>query len=189
MHVSAIGIWWGTAVTLLLLIVPTLTALVLDRRSLDGDRVWAKPLKFEFSLAIHFATLAWLAANLPPAIVNDWPFYDAVLISVAATAFEIVYICIQAARQQRSHFNIGTPLLKLLYGLMAIGAMIITAAAGLVGVLLLLCETPSVGSGIKMGGGVGLMAGAFLTFITAFRMGGAMTATTAASKTAPQGCL
>lgn len=80
----------GTVGTLLLLIVPTLTALALDRRLLDGDRILAKPVKFELSLAIHFATLACLATTLPTAIMDDWPFYDAAVVSVAATAFEIL---------------------------------------------------------------------------------------------------
>lgn len=172
---SAIGLWWTTALMLLLLMVPTLIALIMDRRELDSDRVWAKPLKFQLSLAVHFATLALLAQDLPTTVIEDWPFYGGAVLSVVATVFEILYIGIQAARQQKSHFNFETPLTAMLYGLMAIGAVMITAAAALVGILLLCCETPSIGYGLKIGGGVGLIGGTALTFVTAFRMGATMT--------------
>lgn len=89
---SAIGLWWTTALMLLLLMVPTLIALVMDRRELDSDRVWAKPLKFQLSLAVHFATLALLAQDLPTTIIEDWPFYGGAVLSVVATVFEILYI-------------------------------------------------------------------------------------------------
>ncbi|MFN9505205.1 MAG: hypothetical protein ACK57J_11715, partial [Rubrivivax sp.] len=38
------------------LLLPSLGALMLDTRQLSGVSVWAKPLKFELSLALHWAT-------------------------------------------------------------------------------------------------------------------------------------
>ena len=62
----------------------------------------------------------------------------------------------------------------MLYGLMALGAVVITLAAGIVGMSLLASETSTIGQGLKIGGGVGLLLGTVLTFVTAFKMGGAM---------------
>ena len=171
---SAIGLWWWTAVAIALLMIPTLVALIIDRRTIDGDRVWAKPLKFELSLAVHFATLALLASFLPASVAYGGPLRDAAVVATIATAFEIFYIGIQAARGRRSHFNVETTLSAMLYGLMAFGASIITAAAALVGTLLLVCDTPSIGAGLKIGSSAGLIGGTVLTLITAFRMGGTM---------------
>ena len=167
--------WFGyTALALVLAMVPTGIALGIDRRMVDGDRVWAKPLKFELSLAIHFATLAWLAGYLPANDQDDGLLRSTAIAAAVSTFFEMAYMAVQAARQRRSHFNVDTPTEALLYFFMALGAVVITLAAAVVGLLLLSFDTPAMGSGLKMGGGLGLVLGAILTVVTAFRMGGAM---------------
>ena len=54
-------IFWITAGVLVAAIGPTILAMTVEGRLLDRDKVWVKPLKLELSLAIHFATLGWLA--------------------------------------------------------------------------------------------------------------------------------
>ena len=171
---SAAYWFWMTAVCLLVSIFPTVVAVALDARTLDGERVWSKPLKFELSLCIHFITLAWLAGYLADDVQGGALANITAIAAALATLFEIGYMSVQAIRGKRSHFNVGTPVEATLYSLMAVGAVLITAAAAVVGLLLLTSQTPAAGAGLKLGGGFGLTMGALLTMVTAFRIGAAM---------------
>ena len=167
-------VWWGTVATLLVLFVVTLALSLVDRRTLDHTTVWSKPLKFELSLALHFATLAVVVS----AFGEGWrrsPLLEALAWASAACAlFEIAYIAIQAARQQGSHFNVSTPLYAALYTAMAIGAVVITLAAAVVGVVAAIDPQARFGAATRWGIVLGLVAGTALTFLTAFRIGGAL---------------
>lgn len=167
-------LWWTTVAALILMFAATSVLYALDGRLLDGTGVWAKPLKFELSLAIHFTTLALIVSRLSA------PWRDGNLLwlfavgAVLCTAFEMAYILLQAGRQQPSHFNISTPVYAGLYALMAIGAVVITASAAVVGVAAILDAEARLGPATRLAVGVGLIAGTILTFVTAFRMGGAL---------------
>lgn len=167
-------IWGATAAVLAALFVANLAVALFDRRLLDDVSVWAKPLKFELSLAVHFATLALAVSVLSPAWRTSKLFEALAWATVACTAFEILYIAVQAARQQASHFNLSTPLYAHLYTVMAIGAVVITAAAGIVGVAVAFDPQAQAGPATRLGIALGLVLGTILTFITAFRMGGAL---------------
>lgn len=167
-------VWGATAAVLAILFVATLALAAWDRRLLDGAPVWAKPLKFELSLAIHFATLALAASALGDAWRRSSLVDILAWLSVACAAFEILYIAVQAARQQASHFNLSTPLHAALYTGMAIGAVVITAAAGIVAIGVVVDPRATVGTATRWGLVLGLGLGTLLTFVTAFRMGGAL---------------
>lgn len=168
------ALWWKLTIVLVVLFVLTLVAWAIDDRVIDRESIWAKPLKFEASLAIHFATLA-LALSL----VNQSPGWAlglsvSAIASVAATAFEILYILVQAARQETSHFNLSIAFYSFMYVLMAAGAVVITLAAGVVGLAVLLDSRPGVSKPLNWGFVLGLVGGTILTLVTAFRMGGAL---------------
>ena len=166
--------WWATAATFLVLLAVTLLAFLVDRRSLDGASVWAKPAKFELSLAIHFATLALVTAGFGDAWRRG-PLVEAVAWAAAVCAvLEIAYIAAQAARGLHSHFNLSTPLYAALYTAMAVGAVVITAAAGVLGVVAALDPQARFGPATRWGVVLGLVGGTLLTFVTAFRMGAAL---------------
>lgn len=168
------SIWWAAAIGALVLLAATLIPAAIDRRLIDGTSVWAKPLKFELSLAMHFATLALVASALSP------PWRASSLLAALAWAsalcalLEIAYIAVQAGRQQASHFNLSTPLHAALYTAMAIGAVVITASAAVLGVAAGLDATARLGPATRWGVVLGLVAGTLLTFLTAFRMGAAL---------------
>ena len=52
------------AVLILGLMAPTVLALVVDGRTLNGISVWIKPLKFQLSVGLYLLTLAWLFGAL-----------------------------------------------------------------------------------------------------------------------------
>jgi hypothetical protein len=94
--------------------------------------------------------------------------------AVASAAFELVYMTTQAVRLQTSHFNLSTPFYAAMYALMAFGAVIITAAAGAVGLAVWLDEASSVNSVLRAAIALGLIGGTFFTLIVAFRMGSSL---------------
>lgn len=167
-------IWWGTVIGLLLLACLTCGAMLVDKRVIDGASVWAKPLKFELSLALHFATLAIVAAALNESARTGVLLWGIAVASMTCTVFEIGYIIARASRAEASHFNVGAPFDAAMYALMAAGAVVITAAAAAVGAFALFDGAPRLGPAARLGAGVGLIGGALLTLVIAFRMGGAL---------------
>jgi hypothetical protein len=109
--------------------VPALAGTVLDPRLFNGVSVWVKPLKFLLSLTIYAWTLAWLAGWLDDAARRSPSVRWLARIVVATSLLEIAYIGIQAARGEASHFNRGTPVYELLYTLMGLAAVVLTACS------------------------------------------------------------
>ena len=119
------------------LALPSLGALALDARQLSGVSVWAKPLKFQLSLALHWATVALLLGLLEPTRQGTPLVRWALRIGAFATLVELLYIVLQAARGRASHFNNDTWLEALLYtALMGTGALLIVATTAALGVAL-----------------------------------------------------
>jgi hypothetical protein len=104
-----------------LLMLPPLAlfaaGLLLDARIVTGAPVWLKPAKFAASIAIYSFTLAWTFQYL-----RDWPRVRRTvrITTTAAMLIELVVIALQAGRGTTSHFNVGTPLDAVLFGIMGL---------------------------------------------------------------------
>ncbi|MGN8116400.1 hypothetical protein [Labrys sp. 22185] len=122
---------------ILALMVPTLMALATDGRTLNGISVWVKPLKFQLSVGLYLLTLAWFIGALPDETRRGRAIRILVTLGLAASTFEIGYISLQAARGLASHYNVADPFHRLMYTLMGIGAMTLTALSPALAVLLL----------------------------------------------------
>jgi hypothetical protein len=110
-----------------LAMVPTLLAWGLDDRALRGVSVWSKPLKFMFSVGLFSLCSAWFVGLLPEARRRDLPVTLAAATLIGAGLFEVVYITLMAALGQASHFNYDRPLFVMMYLLMGVGALSMTA--------------------------------------------------------------
>ncbi|MFN8840573.1 MAG: hypothetical protein ACK5XG_17640 [Burkholderiales bacterium] len=106
---------------------PVALALAVDERTLREANIWWKPLKFLLSAGAFSLTTAWFVGLLPEAGRRARPVRIVVATIVAAGAFEIAYIVLQAALGQASHYNVGDALHGTLYTLMAIGAISLCA--------------------------------------------------------------
>jgi hypothetical protein len=114
---------------LALAMIPVFAALALDARVFQGLNVWIKPLKFLFALSVYLLTLAWFARYASPQMTAKpwWRLHErAVVFAVIA---EILWIGGAAALGTGSHFNESTPALQVLYGLMGVGAVLLTTAS------------------------------------------------------------
>jgi hypothetical protein len=160
------------AMGLMLVLLPVTLALAgIDPRQLNGISVWAKPIKFQLSLFMHFATLAWLAALLTPAAAAGPWLRRGFLVAVAAAFGEILYILLQAARGRASHFNLDTPLEAALYNAMGVGALLIVFNAMQLGWTLRHGTRPETGEGLRLGAVLGLILGGLTTLVVAGALG------------------
>lgn len=120
--------YFGIANFILALIFLGLTLIFTTQ--VAGVNAWYKPFKFAFSIALYAITIAWFVWYLPS--FNTTLFNFAV---IALLGFEIVYIALQAARGQLSHFNISSPLYSALYTSMALAATAISLYTAYIGFL------------------------------------------------------
>jgi hypothetical protein len=145
----------------------TAVAYLMDERLVNGINVWTKPLKFEFSLTVHFLTIALMLSLLTHtargARLVRWTLYAAAASCVA----EIGYIALQSARGRASHFNADTPIEAALYNIMGVGALILTIAPIVIGIQIWRSGRADIGAGLKRGAVLGLVLGGIATIVTA----------------------
>jgi hypothetical protein len=127
-------LWAGspvlTAAGLLMTAVLALSVIgvLADPRIITGAPAWLKPAKFAISTAIYMLTLAWIFTLLP-----EWRRTRTAVgwVTAVVLVLEVVIIDAQAWRGTTSHFNVGTALDGVLFGIMgsAIALQTLTSAA------------------------------------------------------------
>jgi hypothetical protein len=158
------------ALAMLALALPMLVAFVLEQRTLLGENLWIKPLKFALALATYLATLAWYAGFLPPGTTAArWYRVYAVAV-LLAVAGEMAWIGGAAMHGVQSHFNIRSPAMAAAYQLMGVFAVFLTTAAPIYGVLILRDRGSRLDPAFRLALGVGLI----LTFVLTVAVAGAM---------------
>ncbi len=146
--------------------LPTLIAMAVDVRTFNGINVWIKPFKFQASVAIYLATVAWF-----------WPYIDAAIRARAAVragvwalcillVLEVAYITYRAALAEGSHFNESTPIAAVLYPLMGVAILIAVSIDGWFGVLILRSTEGGISANLRLAIGAGLLAGNILGVAT-----------------------
>jgi hypothetical protein len=156
----------STAALCAALLISSALAALIDTRTLNGVNVWLKPLKFQFSFALHWVTIAWLLTRLENSKLvlgsTLWPLR----IGGFAAVIEVLYIALQAARGRHSHFNFETSLETILYyALMGGAAVIMMAATAWVGLLVWRHPADHRNTGFQLGAVLGLLAGSVITLI------------------------
>lgn len=168
-------IYWTVAGAMIICFALSLAFALFDSRTIDGSvSVWAKPLKFELSLAIHSATLALSMSVLSVSVRSSTIMTIVAIVFLAACCIEMIYIIAQAARGQHSHFNVTTPFARFMWSAMALAAIVIIGAAGVIGVALVSGSSESLAPALKWALVLGLIGGTLLTLYTAFAIGGRM---------------
>jgi hypothetical protein len=145
----------------------TLLALTMDERLVNGISVWSKPLKFQLSLGVHFLTLALMLGPIVDKARASRLVTWAVVAAAASCILEVGYITLQSARGRSSHFNADTPLENVMYGVMGVGALLLTSAAIVIGGQIWRNGRPEIGNGLKSGAILGLILGGIATIVTA----------------------
>jgi hypothetical protein len=158
--------WFGFA--LLTLLLPLAIAWGVDERTLRGANVWIKPMKFALSLGLFALTTAWFIGHLLPAARRlralDW----IVWVLIGSASFELAYIALQAGIGRGSHYNVADPFHGLMYTLMGIGALALTATQPALAWLLLRHADPRRAPAYRLAVVIGLL----LTFLLGASVGG-----------------
>lgn len=166
-RVLIVGIGLSAALAL-----PSLVALSLDDRLINGISVWSKPLKFQASLAMMLLTLILLLPLIEARTRAGLGVFLASLMAAITANGEVFYITLQAARGRASHFNDSTPFEAMAYSVMGAAAALLVLSSLVIGVYILLRARPDAPTGLRLGGGWGLVLGSITTLITAFALGG-----------------
>ena len=111
----------------LLLAIPALALQAIDPRTLDGVGIWVKPAKFLVSVAVFTLTMAWFRGYVRPERREAPALRWATRLLIASASFELLYIGLQAARGLDSHFNFSSAFHIVMYALMGVAALILTA--------------------------------------------------------------
>ena len=106
------GLYWLAAGMAALALVAAGLA-VIDQRTLVGAPLWFKPMKFSLSIALFALALAWMLGQLRERARRRTGWAIA-----AGLALEMVIIVGQAARGEKSHFNMDGGLGSILFSIM-----------------------------------------------------------------------
>ncbi len=112
---------------LLAAMIPAAMALLIDDRTLRDVNVWVKPLKFMASGALIALTTSWLARHLPARVRAGRSYTALVWTLIGTTTFEVGYITLQAALGQGSHYNVADTFHVVMFSLMGVAAVLLTA--------------------------------------------------------------
>ena len=157
-----------TAAICFALTLPTVLVGFVDGRSLDGAGIWAKPLKFQLSLGLHWLTVAVLLSLLSDDVRQRAVTRLPLGLAAISTALEVLYITLQAARGRHSHFNVDTGLEAFLYyGIMGPAAVAIVGATAWLGGLIWRHPARHRRPGFVLGGVLGLILGSAATLLVA----------------------
>lgn len=101
-----------------------------DERTLREVGIWMKPMKFMAATALFAWTTVWLTELANSAVTHGQAYLGICALLVITSLFEVVYITYQASQGEASHYNISDPWHALMFGLMALAAVGLTASQG-----------------------------------------------------------
>lgn len=162
-----------TGIALIAMAALCLPGLVLDHRLFNGVSVWLKPVKFQLSVGLYLVTLAAYFLALPPGSDRGGRGRYVVWASVAAGLFEVAYITLQAARGQASHWNVSSLAGSVMYGLMGLGAVVLTSTAFVLGLMIHRDRGRPLDPTLRLA----LVVGLTMTFVLGAGFGGYMSST------------
>jgi len=143
-----------------------------DLRTLRDVGIWAKPMKFMSATALFAWTTVWLAELANPALTHGQAYVGICLLLVATSFFEVAYITFQAWRGAASHYNTSDSWGALMFGLMALGAVGLTATQGWLAWEIWQSSAAAPLSVIAWGVVVGLVLTLVLSTVSGFMLGG-----------------
>ncbi len=163
---SAALFWVGLA--LLALSIPTLAFTLLDSRQLQGVSVWLKPFKFQVSTGVYLLTLGLFMVWLPKEALHTKKARYVVWGAVISGLFEVGYITVQGSLGLASHYNLSSRFFATMYTLMGIGAVVLSSAAMVLGILIARSRDYELPAALKLA----VVLGLILTFVIGTGFGG-----------------
>lgn len=138
-----------------------------EQRLVEGDPAWTKPAKFALAFVATFGTLALAQSRLSAPWAGGWLLGATAAAMGAAFVGEMAYMTLQAARGEASHYNLSTPFNALMYQLMGVGAVLLTAGIGAVGVAVLRDREARLSPALRRAVGLSFVVTTPLVLVTA----------------------
>lgn len=154
------------ALVMVLSLLLTVPALLLDGRTFQGENVWLKPIKFQIALAVYFATLAIYAIWLPEGATRTPQMRLFLTLAALASIAEMLWIGGAAMFATASHYN-PQPLLSAIYGLMGVLAVLLISVSLVFGVAFWRDRRSSLPEPVRLSLALGLILTFPLTFLAA----------------------
>ena len=101
-----------------------------DERTLREVGIWVKPMKFMAATALFAWTTVWVTELANSALSHGQTYMGICILLVVTSFFEVAYITYQASQGAASHYNTSDSWHALMFGLMAIAAVGLTASQG-----------------------------------------------------------
>ena len=153
--------------------IPLIAASLIDTREFLNAPVWQKPLQFHLALSTFIITLAFFARFLPHGMTTrKWRIYAGIV--TFCILAELTWVGGAAAFGTASHFNIASPVMAALYGLMGVFAVILTSPSLAMGIAI--ARNPN--TGLHPALHLSIALGLILTFILTVIAAGTMSSGT-----------
>jgi hypothetical protein len=143
-----------------------------DARTIRDVGVWVKPMKFMAASVLFAWTTVWLVsiANSSVGRGQASPWIAALII--VTSLFEVVYITYQGSRGEASHYNDSDMFHMILFGVMAIAAIGLTASQALLAWEIWKEQSATALSAVTLSVVLGLVLTFVLSTISGFLLGG-----------------
>ena len=143
-----------------------------DPRTLREVGIWVKPIKFMAASALFAWTTVWVSHLASPSVTTNSAYQWIGALIIATSFFEVVYITYQAAQGEASHYNTSDTLHALLFGIMALAAVGLTASQGWLAWEIWKASRSTEMSVIAMSVVIGLTLTFVLSTVSGFLLGG-----------------
>jgi len=157
--------WSGVYLIILSLLFLGLS--FIDQRLLALELIWHKPTKFALSFGLNLLTLRIFMLWLSEQQKQRTGFRVIAWVVLVSSWFEVVYIALQAALGEESHYNMSTLHDAVMYGLMGVAAVSLVVGSGCIGAWLWRNSEVHPDRLFMRSTGAAVMLGSFLTLILA----------------------
>jgi uncharacterized protein YhhL (DUF1145 family) len=106
----------------------TYLASLTDTRTIREVGIWVKPMKFMAATALFVWTTVWVISITNTSVGNSQAYIWITALIIVTSLFEVVYITYQGSQVAASHYNNSDRLHIILFGVMAIAAVGLTAS-------------------------------------------------------------
>ena len=143
-----------------------------DMRTIREVGVWVKPMKFMSATALFAWTTVWLVCIAHTSVGNSQTYIWITTLLIITSLLEVLYITYQGSQGAASHYNNTDMLHIILFGVMAIAAVGLTASQAWLA-WEIWQEQKAMGlSVVTLGVVIGLLLTFILSTISGFMLGG-----------------
>jgi hypothetical protein len=143
-----------------------------DIRTIRDVGVWVKPMKFMAATVLFAWTTVWLVSIAHTSVGTTQTYSWITALLILTSLFEVVYITYQGSQGEASHYNNSDVLHMILFGVMAIAAVGLTATQAWLA-WEIWQEQKTMGlSVVTLGVVIGLLLTFILSTVSGFLLGG-----------------